>query len=1215
MSSTDYLDRLNDKQKEAARYTEGPLLILAGAGSGKTSTMTCRIAYLIREMGVSPYNILAVTFTNKAAKEMRDRVESLIGSGVNMWILTFHSACLRILRRHAEVLGYGRDFAVYDPTDQKTVVKNICKELRIDTKRFNPNYFLGRISDCKESRISPEQYAQVYGDDIQDRMVEQVYRRYEKELQKNNAMDFDDLLLKTVELFEKDESVLLQYQRRFQYIMVDEYQDTNQIQYQFIKMLAEAEDDAGEKRNNICVVGDDDQCIYQWRGADIRNILEFEKDFKNTKVVKLEQNYRSTSNILDAAHSVIRHNISRKPKKLWTEAEEGDKITCRRLDNERDEAYYVASEIERLADGKYNDFAILYRTNSQSRTFEEALSRRGIPYRVLGGLRYYDRKEIKDMMCYMRLVQNRADDLALVRIINEPKRGIGGKTLDKLQTLAGVRQQSLFDVLMDRDVIGSLSAKASAGITALADMIASFSEEKDNMKISDLYDGLLVGSGYLKALEDQHTLEAESRIENLMEFKSVIYDYEKEDPNISLAEFMERIALLAEVDNHDADENAVVLMTLHSAKGLEFPFVFMPGMEDGLFPGWRSFDRPDGLEEERRLCYVGITRAKERLWMTSAETRTLYGKTDYTRESQFLREIDKTLLEGDAVYEGKKRTEGGTFRDGAVREKPYRPFDQLQYAKLQTKKRAAEMIDAANEEFAVGDRISHPKFGEGEVLECGKGTIRVRFADDTKKLALGYAAIKKIKTVLIIALATVFMLAAMPIDYSSAGTGGVPITGLKAKSKDFRCITLMWDPVRIVKSDELVKEDETGDAEEGGETDEVNNTDETGEMDEEVEIQAMELADGSDEPVEFEMEMTDEDLGNKELTKQEQTEPVYEEITYEVYRATSKKGNYTMVKSTKSTKFTNKKLKPGKKYFYRVYALNSEGEELGYSPIVYATVKKQKKASLTLLKKDGKWFNYRKAAGEKLYHYDTLQGACAYDGKAYLTLYDRTVEKCKIVKVDLATLTVKKVSKALPVYHANCLTYNTNKNLLVATCCRVKDKRAVLIDPSSLTVVSHKDISLSKSVDNLPKSVRKSYKGFTAIAYNEKRDRYYGRLRDNNNVIVMDGELNPLKYIVLHGKKEYLLNQGMDSMGNFIYDVRSFNGKHKYSMVTIHTVGGAFVGQIKFPFGKKAGNELQCIFHDGEQFYAGIYRSTSQLNDKMEYQVKRYNKLYTLNNL
>ena len=729
----DYLDKLNSKQREAAVCTEGPLLILAGAGSGKTSTMTHRIAYMIKEKGVSPYNILAVTFTNKAAKEMRDRVEGLLGSGVNMWILTFHSACLRILRSHAEALGYGRDFTVYDPTDQKTLVKNIIKECSIDGKRYTPAYFLGIISKCKENRIGPEDYLGINGSDIVNEMIHRVYSQYEKRMKKNNSMDFDDLLLNAVKLFEKDEEVLMKYQSRFRYIMVDEYQDTNRLQYLFVKMIAEA-------HNNICVVGDDDQCIYQWRGADIRNILEFEKDFKDARVIKLEQNYRSTGNILDAAHSVIKNNRGRKPKKLWTDQDEGHKIVYFRGEDERDEAYFIASEINRIkgTDNLYSDFAILYRTNAQSRTFEEALSRREIPYRVLGGLRYYDRKEIKDMMCYMRLVWNQADDLALVRIINEPKRGIGGKTVDKLQSLAAVRGESLFSTLKDREVMGSLSSKASAGIENLVEVIEGCSGEKDTMRISDIYDSLLVKTGYLKALEDQNSLEAESRMENLMEFKSVIYDYETEDPNITLGEFMERIALLAEVDNHNADENAVVLMTMHSAKGLEFPYVFMPGMEDGLFPGWRAFDSPDGLEEERRLCYVGITRARERLWLTGAERRTMYGRTDYTRESQFLRELDKRLVEGDGIYEKKK--EAGRFTDGVREETSFRPFDQLRYARQQTKKN----VQDASEGFSAGDAVSHPKFGNGTVLEYDGKIITVEFAEGRKKLAAGFAPLKKI---------------------------------------------------------------------------------------------------------------------------------------------------------------------------------------------------------------------------------------------------------------------------------------------------------------------------------------------------------------------------------------------------------------------------------------------------------------------------------------
>lgn len=730
------LDGLNDMQKRAVKRTEGPLLIIAGAGSGKTRVLTNRIAYLIDECGVNPYNILAITFTNKAAAEMRERVEQTIGEGSQVWVSTFHSTCVRILRRYIDRLGYNNNFTIYDTDDQKSVIKEVCKKLNIDTKMLKERTIMNGISSAKDEMITPDEMEINAGNDYNAKRIAGIYREYQRELKLNNALDFDDLIFKTVELFNQDEEVLNAYQERFRYIMVDEYQDTNQIQYRFVKMLAQAHD-------NICVVGDDDQCIYQWRGADIRNILEFEKDFKNTRVIKLEQNYRSTSTILDAAHSVITNNRGRKAKKLWTDQDAGHKITYYRGADERDEAYFIAGEINRLktSDRKYSDFAILYRNNAQSRTFEEALSRRDIPYRVLGGLRYYDRKEIKDMMCYMRLVQNNADDLALTRIINEPKRGIGGKTLEKLRALAGVRDESLFDILLDREVISSFSEKVFSNITDLAEVIESYSREQSNLKVSDIYDGLLVKTGYLKALEDQNTIEAESRIENLMEFKSVIYDYEKDDANISLAEFMERIALLAEVDNHNADENAVVLMTMHSAKGLEFPYVFMPGMEDGLFPGWRAFDREDGLEEERRLCYVGITRAKERLWLTGAEQRTLYGKTDYTRESQFLRELDKTLIEGDAIFEKKKKEKAdAAFTDGISTPKPFKPFDQLKYARQQTKKKVESMADG----FAEGDRVSHPKFGEGIVEKCDGKTVSVSFEDGVKKLAVGFAPIKKI---------------------------------------------------------------------------------------------------------------------------------------------------------------------------------------------------------------------------------------------------------------------------------------------------------------------------------------------------------------------------------------------------------------------------------------------------------------------------------------
>lgn len=730
-----YLDKLNPQQREAALHTEGPLLILAGAGSGKTSTMTHRIAYLIKEKGIRPYQILAVTFTNKAAKEMRDRVEALIGEGLNMWILTFHSACLRVLRKHAGVLGYDSDFVVYDPTDQKAAVKSILKEMDISDKKYTPAYFLGIISDCKEKAMGPDDFLAENGTDPKSMMIYQVYAAYETLLKKNNAMDFDDLLLNAVKVFEQDEFALREYQERFKYIMVDEYQDTNHIQYRFVKMLA-------EEHNNICVVGDDDQCIYQWRGADIRNILEFEKDFRDAKVIKLEQNYRSTANILAAAHSVIEKNHQRKNKKLWTSQEDGSKIAYFRADDERDEARYIAQEIDRMksSDRMYSDFAILYRTNAQSRTFEEALSRRDIPYRVLGGLRYYDRKEVKDLISYMRLVQNPADDLALLRVINEPKRGVGAKTIEKLQALAKVRGESLLQTLMDEDVVGGLSAKAASGIRQMVTVIREYYEEKDNLRISDIYDGLLVKTGYMKMLEDQNTLEAEGRIENLMEFKSVIYDYEKDDAQLSLAEFMERIALLAEVDNHDENENAVVLMTMHSAKGLEFPFVFLPGLEDGLFPGWRAFEREDGLEEERRLCYVGMTRAKERLWLTSAAMRTLYGKTDYTRESQFLREVDKHLIDGDAIYEKKMDARAATSLDGASGSVTFKPFDQLRYAKQQTKANAT----GTDTVFATGDRVKHAKFGPGTVLTTNGKIIQIEFDDGSvKKLAAGMAPLTK----------------------------------------------------------------------------------------------------------------------------------------------------------------------------------------------------------------------------------------------------------------------------------------------------------------------------------------------------------------------------------------------------------------------------------------------------------------------------------------
>lgn len=732
-----YLENLNDKQREAAMYTEGALLILAGAGSGKTSTMTRRIAYLVDEKGVSPYNILAVTFTNKAAREMEERVEEILGSNSRMWIMTFHAACLRMLRMDGDRLGYTNSFAVYDPVDQKSIVKNLLKEYEIDEKKFTPNSILSNISKAKEQEIGPREFEENAGD-FRDETVAKVYRGYERILSRNNAMDFDDLILNAVRLLKENPDVLEKYQERFRYIMVDEYQDTNQLQYKLISLLA-------KKYGNICVVGDDDQCIYQWRGADIRNILNFEKEFPKAKVVKLEQNYRSTANILEAAHSVISNNKQRKRKKLWTDASQGEKIQYHRLESDYREAGYIAQEIGYMVQQgeNYRDFAILYRTNAQSRNFEDSLAQRRIPYRVIGGLRYYDRMEIKDMIAYMRLVANPMDDIAFDRVVNSPKRGIGKATMDKIKSVANYCEKSIFQYVESEAIADTLSGKASRGMNEFLEIIREYSEEKENLRVSDIYEGLLIKSGYLKALEDQRTAEADGRIENLMEFKSVIYEFENRDSKLELDEFLEKLALLSDVDNHDSEANAVTLMTMHSAKGLEFPYVFMPGMEDGLFPSWRSRDSISQMEEERRLCYVGMTRAKRRLWMTSAESRLLYGKVNATRESEFMREINPKLLAGDGVYKsGSVGAKTGSTRYLDGRYDPISGDYQFQNhikAKSEMKKKLVH-----DEHFEVGDRVIHGKFGEGVVLEVTPKIIRAEFVGNgVKKLAVGIAPIKK----------------------------------------------------------------------------------------------------------------------------------------------------------------------------------------------------------------------------------------------------------------------------------------------------------------------------------------------------------------------------------------------------------------------------------------------------------------------------------------
>lgn len=773
------LSRLNKEQQEAVKHMEGPLLILAGAGSGKTTMMTHRIAYML-EKGVSPYNILAVTFTNKAAGEMKDRIESLTGGTRGMWVMTFHAMCVRILRNHGDVLGFKNGFSIYDESDKKALLKRIVKDLKIDEKIYPVSYLGSVISSCKEAEEDPDDYIENNSMNFKAETVAKVYARYMEDLQQNNAMDFDDLLWNAVKLFEASSEVLSYYQQRFKYIMVDEYQDTNYLQYKLIHALA-------EKSHNLCVVGDDDQCIYQWRGADIRNILDFEKDFPETKVVKLEQNYRSDANILDLANSVIANNRNRKAKELWTDRNEGSKITYRRLEDEQREAWYVGGEIQRLHDEEgipFNDMAILYRKNAQSRPFEEKFSFRGIPYRVLGGTRFYDRKEIKDVMSYMHLVENPSDDVAMARIINEPKRGLGPKSLGGIVSYAKAYKLSIFEALKEQEVLGSLSRKSRAAVEDLITMLDELGTEQDNMELSDIYDNLIRRSGYLTALEAENTVEADARIENILELRSVIAEFEEKaagsvltdeedefreerdrlredgfdvkEPTL-LQSFLERIALLSDIDNRDESEDAVVMMTLHSSKGLEFPVVFMPGMENGLFPGSTSMDDPSKMEEERRLCYVGITRAMRKLYLTGAQTRMLYGRTDFTIESEFMREMDTNLLEGDPTVAERAASAGGIRGDGGIlgmREFKGRyecsadgydasfskPFDALKFAKKQASK------GISNEGFEAGDRIRHPKFGEGLLIEQDAKTLTIAFDSvGIKKLGKGFVKLTKVE--------------------------------------------------------------------------------------------------------------------------------------------------------------------------------------------------------------------------------------------------------------------------------------------------------------------------------------------------------------------------------------------------------------------------------------------------------------------------------------
>lgn len=634
---------LNREQKEAVLHTEGPLLLLAGAGSGKTRVITHRIAYLIEEMGIKPWNILALTFTNKAAGEMRERVDDLVGFGAEqIWVSTFHSTCVRILRRHIECLGYDTGFTIYDGDDQKSVIKDICKRLELDTKQYKERMLLGVISSAKDELITPEEFILNAQGDFRQQKIAAVYTEYQQVLKRSNALDFDDLIVKTIELFKNRPEILDNYQERFRYIMVDEYQDTNTAQFELVKLLA-------SKYRNLCVVGDDDQSIYKFRGANIGNILDFERHFSDARVIKLEQNYRSTQNILDAANEVIRNNTERKEKALWTDKEAGSRIHFRQFDTAYEEAEYIAFDILgkcRREEADYGDCAILYRTNAQSRILEERFVHENIPYNLVGGTSFYSRREIKDMLAYLKTIDNGRDDLAVKRIINVPRRGIGATTLAKVQTYAADMEISFFDALRRADSIPGLG-KASGKLTAFVNMMEVFHTKVKVYGVKKLLEDILETTGYVEALKEADEEDVEDRIDNLNELISKAATFEEEHPDASLSEFLEEVALVADIDQIDQDNNRVLLMTLHSAKGLEFPVVYLAGMEDGVFPSYMTImdEDPTALEEERRLAYVGITRAMQELTLTAARMRMTRGETQYNPVSRFIREIPTELMD------------------------------------------------------------------------------------------------------------------------------------------------------------------------------------------------------------------------------------------------------------------------------------------------------------------------------------------------------------------------------------------------------------------------------------------------------------------------------------------------------------------------------------------------------------------------------------------
>lgn len=735
------LDSLNPQQQEAVLQTEGPVLILAGAGSGKTRVLTHRIAYLIEEKEVNPWNIMAITFTNKAAGEMRERVDKIVGYGSeSVWVSTFHSSCVRILRRHIDRIGYTGNFTIYDTDDQKSVMKDICRRLQIDTKVYKERALLNAISRAKDELMGPDEFLRNSSGDIHEQRIAKVYREYQEQLHKNNALDFDDLIMKTVELFRACPDVLDQYQERFRYIMVDEYQDTNTAQFQLISLLA-------AKYRNLCVVGDDDQSIYKFRGANIGNILGFERVFEEAVVIRLEQNYRSTKNILLAANEVIRNNMERKKKTLWTENKEGSLVHFKQFLNGYEEAEYVAGKISKdVRTGKcnYSDCAILYRTNAQSRMFEEKFLMANIPYKIIGGINFYARKEIKDLLAYLKTVDNAVDDLAVRRIINIPKRGIGATSIVRVEEHAQKRGLSFYDALREADEIEKIG-RAASKIAPFVTFIQSLRSKVGYISVSELLDEIIEETGYVKELEAEDTDEARARIENIDELISKVVAYEEDTQHPTLSGFLEEVALVADIDTVDENQDRVLLMTLHSAKGLEFPYVYMTGMEDGIFPSYMtiSADDPGELEEERRLCYVGITRAMQELTLTSAQMRMIRGENQFNKVSRFVREIPRELVDIDRDI--KERT---TSNIEIPQNNTYAKMKQAFRAKtFEPQQFTVKKTGALG--YDIGDRVRHMKFGAGTVENIVDGgrdyEVTVNFDQyGVKKMFAGFAKLKKI---------------------------------------------------------------------------------------------------------------------------------------------------------------------------------------------------------------------------------------------------------------------------------------------------------------------------------------------------------------------------------------------------------------------------------------------------------------------------------------